>query len=209
MLALCFSADGQRVAAAGTDNAIHVYDVKTGRRELRAEVHADWITALAFNADGSRILSASRDKTARFIDPASGEVLATYTADEPLLAAALSDQTALTGGRDRKVTAWSTKDAAKIASIDSAGGDILRLLATKDVLFSGCSDKKVRQYALPKRDLVREYPHDDWVYALAYHENSKRLATGAFNGQVRIWDERNVGPVTSFFAAPGYRAGGP
>src|SRR6185436_19324415 len=52
MLAVRFSPDGERIAAGGSDNAVRIYGVKTGKRELLIEQHADWVLDLAFDADG-------------------------------------------------------------------------------------------------------------------------------------------------------------
>ena len=46
------------------------------------------------------------------------------------------------------------------------------------------------------------------VYALAYHAATKRLASGSFDGEVRVWDTENGNSITNFAAAPGHRSAG-
>jgi len=41
------------------------------------------------------------------------------------------------------------------------------------------------------------------VFSLSLHSASKRLATGGFDGEVKIWDTATNKPILSFSAAPG------
>jgi WD40 repeat protein len=45
--------------------------------------------------------------------------------------------------------------------------------------------------------------HTDWVYCLAVNEATKRLATGSFDGEVRVWNLDDGKAVATFKAAPG------
>ena len=51
--------------------------------------------------------------------------------------------------------------------------------------------------------LVREYKgHGDWVYAVDYHPATGRVASGAFDGEVRVWDAATGECACRFQAAP-------
>ena len=207
LLAAGFSPDGSRLVAAGADSAVLFYDVARRMRVLSVEPHADWVTAVAFTPDGRRVLTASRDKTARVLDAGTGEVQATYTGHSDALAAAwvAGKDSLLTGGRDRKVHVWRAEDVKKSGEIGPFDGDVLKVVAGREFIFVACSDRKVRQYLADGRSLVREYPmHDDWVCSVALHEQSGRLATGSFGGEVRVWDFKDGRMLARFIAAPGY-----
>ncbi|PYT46110.1 MAG: hypothetical protein DMG45_00375, partial [Acidobacteria bacterium] len=51
--------------------------------------------------------------------------------------------------------------------------------------------------------------HHDWVYSLAVDEKSKYLASGGYDGEVRVWKLEDGQVLTAFVAAPGYRAAAP
>jgi hypothetical protein len=56
----------------------------------------------------------------------------------------------------------------------------------------------------------KSYPgHTDMVYAVAYHDATKRIAAGSFSGEVRIWNSEDAAPIASFIAAPGYQPAAP
>jgi hypothetical protein len=209
LLALNFSPDGKRIVAGGADNAIRLYDVATGREERHIEQHADWIIGLAFSPDGAHFASASRDKTARLFETKTGELEETYDGhSQPVFGIAFSHdgKRIFSAGRDREVHAWNIKDAKKVFEFGGAGGEVLRILVADEQLFS-CAADTVRQHKLAgkKAELVRTYAgHRDVVYALAHHAPTKRLASGSFDGEVRLWDAESGISITNFIAAPGF-----
>lgn len=211
LLTLAFSPDGQRLIVGGADNVIRIFNVADGKEERRIEQHADWVMGLAFSPDGAHFASASRDKTARLFDAKTGELEETYDGHgAPVFSVAFSadGKRVFSGGRDREVHAWQTKDAKKSFEFGGFEAEVLRLLVQGDQLFSCSADKQIREHKLgeKKAELVRTLPgHHDVVYSLAYHETTKRLAAGSFDGEVRVWDAENGNLFTNFIAAPGYR----
>jgi sugar lactone lactonase YvrE len=209
MLAVAFSPDGRRLAAAGADGALRVYDTASGRRLLLVEQHADWVTAVAFSPDGKSIATASRDKSARVFDAATGEMHSAYLGHAgPLFAVAwdAEGKRLFTAGRDREVHVWEpAAEGKKIATIGGFGGDLLRLAVSGDSLFSCCADGKLRRHATGgSRQLLRAYDGGaDWLYALAVHQPTSRVAVGAFDGTVRLFSVDDDRPAAAFVAAPG------
>jgi WD40 repeat protein len=60
---LAFSPNGSRLAAAGMDRKIRIWDVATGRLEWILEGHAKELEGIAFSPDGQRLLSIGRVAT--------------------------------------------------------------------------------------------------------------------------------------------------
>jgi mono/diheme cytochrome c family protein len=222
MLTVAFSPDGAKLACGGSDNAIRIFDVASGKPERVIEQHADWVMGLAYSHNGELLASASRDKSARLYDAESGEMAHSYFGHgEFVLGVAFSadDQRVFSCGRDRKVHIWSageiTKDAKgkgkkekerdKLGEISGFDGDVLKVLVSSNWVFTCSADQSVRQYSAGKSpELVRSYTnHADVVYAMAFDEKSGRVATGGFDGKVRIFNAANGELVVSFTAAPG------
>ena len=76
-------------------------------------------------------------------------------------------------------------------------------------LFTGSADRTAREYKLADLSLAKSFDgHKDYIYGLSYSEPTQRLATGSFDGEVRIWNVDDGKPVLTFFAAPGYPPNG-
>jgi hypothetical protein len=208
LFALAFSADGSRLACGGADNAIRVYDVKSRKRELLIEQHADWVLGLVFTPDGHNILSASRDKSARVLDAKKGTVEHAYLGHEEIVssvAVSTDGKTAYSAGKDKKIHLWSVKEGKKSGEITGFDEDVFDVVIGGGFIFACSADKKVRQFVVEGRDLVRTYPEfADWVYSTAFDAKNNRLAAGSFGGEVRVWNVVDGSLVSSFVAAPGF-----
>jgi hypothetical protein len=66
--AAVFHPAGARVASAGRDRAIWLWDLATGQEVARLEGHANYVWSLAFSPDGTSLVSGSGDSTVRLWD---------------------------------------------------------------------------------------------------------------------------------------------
>jgi WD40 repeat protein len=65
---IAYSPDGKRLAAAGWDKLIYVFDPADGKLLFAVRAHSEPIVSLAFSPDGVRLASASLDQTIRIWD---------------------------------------------------------------------------------------------------------------------------------------------
>jgi WD40 repeat protein len=70
---VAFSADGKRLASAGEDKTVKVWDAQTGQEQLTLKGHADRVYSVAFSPDGKRIASASWDMTVKVWEAQTGQ----------------------------------------------------------------------------------------------------------------------------------------
>jgi len=69
-----WSPDGRRLAAAGNDSALRVWDVRTGRLQLEIP-HDQYVRIPAWSPDGGRIFAGSIETTASIWNATTGRVL--------------------------------------------------------------------------------------------------------------------------------------
>ncbi|MCE9608177.1 MAG: hypothetical protein K8U03_25105 [Planctomycetia bacterium] len=205
-LGVAFSPDGKRLAVCSADRSIRLYDVASGAETLLIEDHADWVMTVAWSADGTKLVSGSRDKTSKLFDVKTGDSITTYPGHgETVLSAAFAPdgKSVLTGGSDKKIHIWSPTDGKKINQIAS-GGDVYRLQIADGEIWSCSGDKTAKRNKLTDYAAIASLTgHADYVFSLALSSATKRVATGGFDGEVKIWDTETNKPVVSFSAAPG------
>lgn len=206
-LDVAFSPQGDRLAVAAADGVLRVFEVATGKLELAITSHSDWVTAAAWNADGTKLATASRDKTAKVLDAKTGELLVTYSGHgQPVEGVAFhpDGKEVFSSGNDNKIHRWNIADAKKTAEI-GFGGEVFKLPLGGEFLFATSADKTVRQFEAKTHKQIRSLPgHKDWALSVAYHAATKRLASGGFDGEIRVWNAEDGSPVSTFLAAPGY-----
>ncbi len=206
---VAFNPAGDKVAGCGADRSIRIFDVASGKEERVIEDHADWVMGVAWSHDGTKLASASKDKTSKVFDIVKGESLTTYNGHgNTVFSVAFNADSSqvLTSGADRKIHAWAPADAKKVAEIAGYGNEVYQLVRNGDFLFSCAADNTARKHTVSARGQVHSYAgHGDWVFAISYHDGTKRLATGCFNGEVRIWNTEDGKEVFKFTAAPGHQ----
>jgi WD40 repeat protein len=65
---VAFSPDGTRIASAGGDQTVKIWDAATGQETLTLKEHAGPVNSVAFSPDGTRVASASDDQTVKIWD---------------------------------------------------------------------------------------------------------------------------------------------
>jgi WD40 repeat protein len=216
-MALALSADGKKLAAAGCDRILRVWDLASGKLEQSIENHADWVMGLAFSPDGKYLLSASRDKTAKIWDLAAKESLATFSDHQNYVygvAMTPDGKHGISVGEDAQIRIWQATDAnnqigKQTKTIGGHSKAVFRIAmntAGKSPLIATSSADGTVRLGDPvagnsKTSLTGL---GDWAYAVAISPDGKLVAGGAWNGEVRIWKTEDGKEAAAFNASPGY-----
>lgn len=202
-----YSPDGTRLATAGADRALRVFDLATNRRVLQIEDHADWILDLDWSPNGQRIVTGSRDKTAKVVRVEGGDSLTTFTGhNQPVTSVRFlpDSEQVVSGGREPKLRVWQVAEAKQVREIGGFGGDVLRLARGDDQnIFSTGVDRQVRHHNASNGQQTRVFAgHTEWTYGLAVHGPSQRIASGSHDGEVRLWNLATGELIRTFVAVP-------
>jgi WD40 repeat protein len=208
VFALAFSPDGSRLVCGGADRTLTVARVADGQIERQIEDHADWILDVNWSPDGLKLVSSSRDKSCKVFESQTGHPVVTFSGHgEPVYTAAFlaDNQTVVSGGSDRKLRVWTTAEAREVRAIEGFSGDIFRLhVLAGDQVLAASGDRNLHLHNAADGAQVRLFAgHSDWVYTLSTHLPSRRLASGCYDGEVRIWNMDDGSLTASFIAIPG------
>ncbi len=188
-LAVAFSPDGTRLAAGGTDNALSIFDVKSGRREQFLPHHADWVLALAWSPDSSRIATASRDRTARVCDARTGIGETAFTEHAAAvmgIAFGTDGKWVWSAGRDRKLRAWDAVGSEIRRTHEGWSEEALAVVLGGGRVW-GMSAMSVRGFPIEGGKPWVLTPPSGEFSAMALDSSGRRFATGTEGGQVTVW----------------------
>lgn len=205
--AVAFSPDETQVAAGGADHIVDVVDVASGNSVQQIEDHSDWVMDVNWSPDGKLIVTSSRDKAAKVFEVSSGKSMVTFNGhgDAVYTAAFLNDgKSVVSAGSDRQARVWTIADAKEVRKIGGFGSDIFRLTVTpENHLLTASGDRNAREHNLADGKIVRTFAgHKDWVYTLCYNPSKQLIATGSYDGEIRVWNSKDGSVATSFIAIP-------
>ena len=212
VFAVSLSPDEKRLATAGADRAIRVFDFATQKQQLLIEDHADWVMDVAWSADGTRLASASRDKTSKVFDAVSGDSLVTFNGHgQPVYGVGFQadGKIVVSSGGDKQIRTWNVADAKQVKTIGGFGNEVFRIIVTPEGHVYSCSaDKNARAHQISDGKALKTFAgHTDWVYSVAVNAGTKRVVAGSYNGEVRIWNIDDAKESLKIIAAPGYKPG--
>ena len=101
----------------GTDSAIRVWDVATGRKVRRLEGHRGLVWSVAVSPDGRRVLSGGRDMTAILWDAETGAEIRRFrghTGDVRCVAFLPDGPRAVSACDDRTIRVWDVETGREI-----------------------------------------------------------------------------------------------
>ncbi len=211
VLDLAYRPGTNELAIALADSTIRIVNVETLQEVRTIASHADWVTAVAWSDDGTRLASASRDKSAKVYDGATGELISSYLGHGAAVrgVSVLADNKQVVSvGADNKLHRWNVEGSKKVAEV-GVGGEGYKLLRNGTNLFVPCSDKRLLRIDLSNNTVTQEYKgHSDWVLTACYQpttagDNKPRyIASGSFDGEVRIWNIADAAIVRQWIAKP-------
>ena len=167
--AAAFSRDGRYAATAGggrfdtvtfqvkpgVDYSIRLWDVASGKEELRLRGHAAFVRGLAFLPDGRRLLSAGADNVLRLWDLQTQEELRVYPGHARginAIAVSPDGRWVLSGSGDTTVRLWNIETGQELCRYEGHTGEVRAVAISPDQrhALSGGYDETVRLWQLPE-----------------------------------------------------------
>jgi WD40 repeat protein len=204
IFSVAFSPDGLHVLSggggnrgnggqSGTDLALRLWDVKTGKEVRSFKGHTEYVWSVAFSPDGKQALSASVDKTVRLWDVANGKEVRCFDHPAPALHAVFSPdgRRFLSACDDKVLRLWDVSSPRVIRRFEGhAEAPIWAVFSPEGrrVLSSSFWDHTLRLWDVDSGKEVRRFEvAPESPTRLAFTPDGRRAVSGGYNGTVRLW----------------------
>lgn len=203
-----WSPDGTRLVSASFDKTVRLWDVKTGKVLHTFTGHTDFVYAVVFGPDGKWYATASKDRTGRVIDTATGQGKLTLSgAEQEVLTVAVrpGDGQIVTSGFETAVSWWDPKTAERVRRTGGPGvaSHELAFDSKGGLLAVAGGDGTVRTYDPKAGTALKVVPVGSPVFTVAVSPDAKRIASGAADGTVKLWDAADARLLVSLWSGTG------
>ena len=202
---ISFNAAADQVAFGCTDKSARVLSAVDGKELLRLDQHSDWCLGALFTADGKRVLTCSRDQAMKLSRLDNGQFIDDINNPlEPVLCFARhpkEDVVVYGGGmgstRAYKISDNQQRTAAKndtnlVKEYERQSTSVHAVAYSPDgTMIASGSEKEARVYDAKSGSRVATLPgHEGGIFAVAFSADSKWVATGGYDGVIRVFEAK-------------------
>lgn len=203
---VCFSPDGNFLAAGAEDKTVKVWDIDHNRVTQTFTGHELDIYSLDWSSDGRFIVSGSGDKKTKIWDREKGKSILTLGNEEVgpkdgVTSVAISPDGRLVaaGSLDRIVRLWDAHTGYFLERFEGHLDSVYSVAFSPDgkSLASGSLDKTLKLWDLSgsrsrSRCRATFSGHKDFVLSVAFSGDGNWLVSGSKDRTVQFWDPRSA-----------------
>jgi WD40 repeat protein len=190
-----FSPDGTKLAVAGFNSGLNVYDVSSRRRELSLGCPCDDMRAVAISPRGDLLAGGGRNGHIRLWSLETGEAIRDVQAHRQRIRslAFTADQSRiLSTGEDCTVRVWSVNDGQLVRNLPRHPCKVLAMtMCGSQLLATAGSDNHIRIWDLDSGSIIGILTgHTGSVAALDF--SRELLMSGSYDTTARIWNLNRI-----------------
>lgn len=220
-----WSPDQKYVAFGCADNTVRGVDIENGQQVFFNGAHEDWVQDTVFSVDGKHIISVSRDRamklyefdTQRFVDNITSITPGALKGGLRAVTRHPTKDELLCGGADGQPKIYKMirtqarqigDDFNKIRDFPALPGRVFDVAYSRDGgrIVAGASNNGVGEVRVYNSDNAQQISKMEDVggpvYAVDFNHDGTVVATGGFDGYVRLFDAATGKLIKKFSPAP-------
>ena len=206
---ISWSPDGKLLGFGGSDNSVRIVQSNDGKQVSYMSGHNDWVRGTVFSADGNSIFSVSRDKTVKKTDVKTERFIGNVTTHTPGILSGGQNSIAVRPGKTELLVGGADgrpKLFRQLTKAAPAGGgnpnQIREFKSQLGRIFSVCFNPKgnlgfagsslngkgeIACFEIDTgKELWKKPMPSTAIYSLACSPDGKILASGGYDGLVRL-----------------------
>lgn len=191
---LAFDPRGEILACCGSDEYVHLWDLKSGVLLRSIASHQDVVHSLAFNPMTGALASAGTDGTINLWETKSGKLLHKFRGHHGPVASIMFDrhgEILASASQDTTVRVWFAHNGQLLHTLEDHHSAVYSATfdPTGEHLASCSRDGTVNLWDASNGKLLHTFGGSDQaIVSLAFDHMSETLATGGEDKTVKLWD---------------------
>lgn len=204
VLAADISPDKSRIAVAGPQKIIRIYDSLSGEKLLELEKHTDWIFSLRYSPDGILLASGDRSNGLIVWEADTGTLYGDLTGHQGAVRSVdfrADSNVLVSGSMDGTIKLWDMFESKAIKSWNAHGGGVTSVQYANDgSIASSGRDARIKLWD-GGGTLKNEFTGlSEAALEVALTGDATAIAGGDWYGKVQMWpagDPKTVVPIAS------------